>query len=96
MVSTLHHQFHSLVKNGRLFEKKINRGDVIVFIPEGDNKNFIKRVLALPGEQIQIVKGKPVVNGVEATSKFITTEILSNSSGEELTAENGMSHLVKI
>lgn len=75
------------MKNGRLFEKKINRGDVIVFIPEGDNKNFIKRVLALPGEQIQIVNGRPVVNGVEATSNLITTEVLTNSSGEELPVE---------
>jgi signal peptidase I len=75
------------MKNGRLFEKKINRGDVIVFIPEGDNKNFIKRVLALPGEQIQIVNGRPVVNGVEATSNLITTEVLTNSSGVELSAE---------
>jgi signal peptidase I len=70
-----------------LFEKKINRGDVIVFIPEGDNKNFIKRVLALPGEQIQIVNGRPVVNGIEATSNLITTEVLTNSSGVELPAE---------
>jgi signal peptidase I len=75
------------IKNGRLFEKKINRGDVIVFIPEGDNKNFIKRVLALPGEQIQIVNGRPVVNGVAATSNLITTEFLTNSSGVELSAE---------
>jgi len=75
------------MKNGRLFEKKINRGDVIVFIPEGDNKNFIKRVLALPGEQIQIVNGRPVVNGVAATSNLITTEVLTNSSGVELPAE---------
>ena len=75
------------IKNGRLFEKKINRGDVIVFIPEGDNKNFIKRVLALPGEQIQIINGRPVVNGVEATSNLITTEVLTNSSGVELPAE---------
>lgn len=75
------------IKNGRLFEKKINRGDVIVFIPEGDNKNFIKRVLALPGEQIQIINGRPVVNGVEATSNLITTEVLTNSSGVELQAE---------
>ena len=75
------------MKNGRLFEKKINRGDVIVFIPEGDNKNFIKRVLALPGEQIQIVNGRPVVNGIEATSNLITTEVLTNSSGVELPAE---------
>jgi signal peptidase I len=75
------------VKNRRLFERKINRGDVIVFIPEGDNKNFIKRVLALPGEQIQIVKGKPVVNSKKAISKFIATETLVNTSGEELLAE---------
>ena len=75
------------MKNGRLFEKKINRGDVIVFIPEGDNKNFIKRVLALPGEQIQIINGRPVVNGVAATSNLITTEVLTNSSGVELPAE---------
>ena len=29
------------VKNGRLFERELKRGDVIVFRPEGDTKNFI-------------------------------------------------------
>ncbi len=41
----------------------------------------------MPGEQIQIVKGKPVVNSKKAISKFIATETLVNTSGEELLAE---------
>ena len=45
------------VKNGRLFERELKRGDVIVFRPEGDTKNFIKRVVGLPGDQIQMKQG---------------------------------------
>ncbi len=42
------------------------RGDVIVFLPNG-NKNthyYAKRVVALPGETVQIKEGKLYVNGI--------------------------------
>ena len=41
------------------------RGDIIVFKPNG-NKNshlYIKRVVGLPGERIQIINGKVYING---------------------------------
>lgn len=40
------------------------RGDVIVFLaPTAEQKDFIKRVVGLPGEEIRIVRGKVYVNG---------------------------------
>jgi len=51
------------VSKGRWFERKLKRGDVIVFRPEGDNKNFIKRVVGLPGDQIQMKQGLLYLNG---------------------------------
>lgn len=40
------------------------RGDVIVFkAPTDENKDFIKRVMAVPGDSISISEGKVYVNG---------------------------------
>ncbi|WMC92663.1 signal peptidase I [Kineothrix sp. MB12-C1] len=42
------------------------KGDVIVFLPNG-NQNahyYIKRVVALPGEKVQIIDGKLYVDGI--------------------------------
>jgi len=40
------------------------RGDIIVFIyPEDRKKDFIKRVIGLPGDEIQIVNNRIFING---------------------------------
>jgi signal peptidase I len=40
------------------------RGDVIVFaFPEHPEQDFIKRVLAIPGDTLETRKGHPVING---------------------------------
>ena len=51
------------VKRGRLFERKPARGDVIVFRPEGISKNLIKRIVGLPGDQVQMISGVLHLNG---------------------------------
>jgi signal peptidase I len=43
--------------------KEPKRGDIIVFkYPENEDKNFIKRVVGLPGDKIEIRNGKLFIN----------------------------------
>ena len=42
------------------------RGDIIVFLPNGNTNShyYVKRVVALPGETVQIIDGSLYINGV--------------------------------
>jgi len=53
-----------LLPHGRLFGSEPERGDVVVFrpVPEPD-RDFIKRVIGLPGDRIQVVNGVLHING---------------------------------
>lgn len=62
------------VKNGRLFERKPERGDVLVFRMEEYNKTFIKRLVGLPGDQIEIKDGRLFINGSPVDTKKIGEE----------------------
>ncbi|MCC7162511.1 MAG: signal peptidase I [Anaerolineae bacterium] len=47
------------------------RGDVIIFrYPLNPKKNFIKRVIGLPGEKVEIRAGKVFVNGVRVQESY--------------------------
>ena len=51
---------------GRLFYSPPKRGDIVVFRPPGDpDEDFIKRVIGLPGDKVQMIKGRLYINGVE-------------------------------
>jgi signal peptidase I len=53
-----------LLPHGRLFGHLPERGDVIVFRPEPEpDRDFIKRVIGLPGDRIQVTDGKLYING---------------------------------
>jgi len=62
------------ISKGRLFERKPLRGDVIVFRPKGQNKNFIKRLVGLPGDEIQIIDGRLYLNGVSVKTEVVGVE----------------------
>lgn len=51
--------------SGRIFGTEPKRGDVIVFSHPVNGSDFIKRLIGLPGDTIQMVNGKVVLNGVE-------------------------------
>ncbi len=60
-----------LIKD-RLFESKPNAGDVIVFKKiKGHADNYIKRLIGLPGDKIQMKKGILHINGKAVKREFI-------------------------
>lgn len=50
------------------------RGDVVVFhYDEDTNRDFIKRIVALPGEQVEMLDGRVYVNGLLLEEPYIDT-----------------------
>jgi signal peptidase I len=49
---------------GRILSGEVHRGDVVVFrLPKDDSIDYIKRVVGLPGDRIQVIDGVLNVNG---------------------------------
>ncbi|WP_375775260.1 signal peptidase I [Bradyrhizobium sp. ma5] len=50
--------------SGRIFGSEPKPGDVVVFrLPSDDSIDFIKRVIGLPGDRIQMIDGALYING---------------------------------
>lgn len=49
---------------GRLFGSLPKRGDVVIVTPPGRNTDYIKRVIGLPGDRLQVIGGVVFLNGV--------------------------------
>ena len=66
-----------LLPHGRLFGSAPERGDVVVFRPTPEpDRDFIKRVIGLPGDRIQMIDGVLHINGeaVQREEVGITTD----------------------
>ncbi|MNI50338.1 Signal peptidase IB [compost metagenome] len=64
-----------LIVNKILYKiRKPDRGEVIVFHATAD-KDYIKRVIALPGETVKVVGDKIFINGVELEQDYLKEAI---------------------
>ena len=59
----------------------IRRGDVVVFwYPRDRSKSFIKRVLAVPGDEIEIQHGRVYIDGQRVNEPYLKPEYLDHDS----------------
>ena len=56
--------FHILPHfEGRLFGRMPERGDIVIVTPPGTRTDYIKRVIGLPGDTLQMINGNLIING---------------------------------
>jgi signal peptidase I len=68
----------------------IERGDVVVFhYPRDPSKSYIKRVIALPGDRLQIDHGQVKVNGQELAEGYIPEMYRDAKSYGEIVVPEG-------
>jgi signal peptidase I len=70
--------------------KGISRGDVIVFrYPKDHRKSFIKRVLAVPGDEVEIRNGRVYLNGARVFEPYVNPEFLDDRSFPDMVVPSG-------
>jgi signal peptidase I len=53
----------------------LERGDIVVFwFPNDPDKSYVKRVIGLPGETVEVKSGKVYVNGQQLTESYLDEE----------------------
>jgi signal peptidase I len=69
---------------------EIQRGDVVVFLYPGDHsKSYIKRVIALPGDDLRIDHGTVYVNGAPIKESYVPMKYEDDRSQPEMTVPKG-------
>ncbi len=87
---------------GRIFFSEPERGDVAVFkLPTNNETDYIKRIIGLPGDQIQVRGGVLHINGQPVTRERVADHVERDGNGNvhrtrryRETLPNGRSHYI--
>lgn len=63
------------IPTGRLFDAPPKQGDIVIFKVPTDNKtDYIKRVIGLPGDKVQMINGRLYINDKMVEREFVKKE----------------------
>ena len=62
------------VIKGRILGSSPKRGDVIIFKPLHTRNDYIKRLIGLPGDKIQLIDGIVFINSIPVDREFMRTD----------------------
>jgi signal peptidase I len=68
-------------RSGRLWGKMPERGDVVIVTPPGSTSDYIKRVIGLPGDRLEVRGGVVILNGVAVKRGPLHPVSLANYGG---------------
>ena len=74
---------------------KPERGDVMVFFPPHEDRYFIKRVVGMPGDKINLIKGQLFINGEKMVQKVYLEEPAAPRSVVMTEDLKGVEHLIQ-
>jgi signal peptidase I len=76
--------------SGRIFASAPARGDIAVFrFPKEDSVDYIKRVIGLPGDRIQMIDGTLQINGQAVKRERIEDFVETDASGRLRPSSSG-------
>ncbi len=86
--------------SGRIFGAEPTRGDVVVFkLPRDNETDYIKRVIGLPGDKIQMIDGQLYINGTAVKRERLPDTTDADATGRQVpvkrwreTLPNGVSY----
>jgi signal peptidase I len=68
--------------SGRVLASQPKRGDIAVFkLPRDNSTDYIKRVIGLPGDKVQMIEGRLYLNGQMVARERAPEEITKNRFG---------------
>ena len=78
MINTLHDGDNLIVEKLSYRFSDPKRFDIIVFPPTGKKEYYIKRIIGLPGETVQVVDGYVYINGSRLESDIYGNELMDD------------------